>query len=613
MRFRVSRFLLVLLSVFAMVCTFTLDIGAQTSTPTSTPTVAINMNTSVVFNGSFEVPLTNAPSDTYYAGSTFGGWSVESGSIDHISAWQAAEGNQSVDLSGVGAGAIYQDLPTSAGENYSMRIALSANPESPSARQIEIWFGDQLVDTVSIDNSGLSPSDMNWVYHEYSGLKAKVNLTRLRLVSLSDGVFGPAVDNISVFAGTLPAVTATPTPIGMPPLAVNMSTGHIYTIIPDSLTWTEAKTRAETMVRSGEPFTVGAGHLATFSSLEEQNWVLENLGITSGFRFWIGGSQASDGLEPDGGWQWITGEQWGFTKWAAGEPNESNPNEDYLMVLPSSGGVWNDAANTDYSPAIVEFDVPGPIIFPTPTPTPAPIFNPTTGHYYLVPNLTRNWFQAKAQAESMQYEGKTGYLATLTSQEELDWVKTNLSISSWPVWLGGFQATDGVEPGAGWQWVTGEPFLFQYWQGEEPNEANAGEDSLEMSSNGRWNDALGTQRKLFIVEFGNEPYSPTPTPTSPPTLNPTTGHYYMVLHENLTWPAAKARAESLRWDNKYGYLATFANQNENDWVINNLSVEKWPVWVGGYQALDWTGAKWRMAMGDRRALEFHQLAPGRTQ
>ena len=58
------------------------------------------------------------------------------------------------------------------------------------------------------------------------------------------------------------------------------------------------------------------------------------------------------------------------------------------------------------------------------------------------------WYDAKAHCESL-----SGYLATLTSQDEHDFVFNNLGVDApyGMVWLG---ATDEVQEGI-WQWVTG--------------------------------------------------------------------------------------------------------------------------------------------------------------
>lgn len=49
-------------------------------------------------------------------------------------------------------------------------------------------------------------------------------------------------------------------------------------------------------------------------------------------------------------------------------------------------------------------------------------------------------------------------------------------------WVGGFQQPGSIEPGAGWSWVTGEPFSYTYWGGGEPNNAAPGEHHLALDN-----------------------------------------------------------------------------------------------------------------------------------
>ncbi|HEX8524521.1 MAG TPA: choice-of-anchor C family protein [Tepidisphaeraceae bacterium] len=153
-----------------------------------------------VVNGDFESP--GVPSggwSTYGAGSTFGGWTVASGSVDMIGDyWQAASGNASVDLNGAQAGAIYQDLQTLAGQRYSLSFAMAGHPVAPQTVQMQVWWGNTLIDTISFDTTGRSTSDMGWSDHRYDGLLATGATTRLKFVSLTASSLGPTLDDVVV-------------------------------------------------------------------------------------------------------------------------------------------------------------------------------------------------------------------------------------------------------------------------------------------------------------------------------------------------------------------------------------------------------------------------------
>ena len=187
------------------------DIRALTSTatlvPTNTPTPATTATTAtstptpenIVTNGDFEVPNVGALWATYDAGQTFGGWMVESGSIDHVGGdWQAVTGYESVDLSGNEAGAVYQDLPTTSGQTYLLRFAMAGNPYGGSAvKRMQIWWDTTLIDSLFFDTTGHSGQSMGWEYHEYS-VVATGNVTRLTFKGMTDEQWGPALDDVTV-------------------------------------------------------------------------------------------------------------------------------------------------------------------------------------------------------------------------------------------------------------------------------------------------------------------------------------------------------------------------------------------------------------------------------
>lgn len=90
------------------------------------------------------------------------------------------------------------------------------------------------------------------------------------------------------------------------------------------------------------------------------------------------------------------------------------------------------------------------------------------------------WSAAAAAAASMG-----GYLATLTSPEEENFVNTTLGIYTnndfWFLdgagnyqgpWLGGYQLSEASTPDSDWKWVTGEAWSsYINWAPGEPNDA----------------------------------------------------------------------------------------------------------------------------------------------
>src|SRR4051812_3493564 len=106
----------------------------------STPAAIIN-------NGSFESQVIGVPYQVFSAGQDLGGgWIVENGTEEIVrDYWPAAEGHQSIDLSGIflEIGTIYQDIATTPGRTYRVRFAFAGNPEDPGTdKRMKVFWND---------------------------------------------------------------------------------------------------------------------------------------------------------------------------------------------------------------------------------------------------------------------------------------------------------------------------------------------------------------------------------------------------------------------------------------------------------------------------------------
>jgi len=129
------------------------------------------------------------------------------------------------------------------------------------------------------------------------------------------------------------------------------------------------------------------------------------------------------------------------------------------------------------------------------------IFNPANKHYYQRFDIESSWYDAKAYCENLR-----GHLATITSQEENDFVLNNVLHIAYGCFIGG---TDENVEGV-WEWITGEAWNYSNWAPGEPNDKN-GEDYLMMINvRGRWNDLKNTASTYFICEWGFNPELPSP-------------------------------------------------------------------------------------------------------
>lgn len=144
-----------------------------------------------------------------------------------------------------------------------------------------------------------------------------------------------------------------------------------------------------------------------------------------------------------------------------------------------------------------------------------------TGHFYeFVASSNINWTDSRDGAEARSLFGLEGYLATITSQAENDFIRQKLGADAW---IGGSDAAVEDE----WRWVTGPEAGTQFSQGStpvngqfanwnalEPNNSGGNEDYAEIYSTdgvGKWNDLpdsgiLGG----YVVEYGGMPGDTTP-------------------------------------------------------------------------------------------------------
>ena len=149
-------------------------------------------------------------------------------------------------------------------------------------------------------------------------------------------------------------------------------------VVPEGLTWEEAKERAE----------ADGGHLATIASAEENSlvheliaensdiWVNVDLTVVSDGEEnpvqisvgpWIGLYQPPDSPEPNGGWTWVTGEATDYSNWSKQpESDESEPNDMggvehyghfFGIGLDNPADAWNDMPNDPIS-AFAEAGMP---------------------------------------------------------------------------------------------------------------------------------------------------------------------------------------------------------------------------------------------------------------
>ncbi|MEV7027445.1 choice-of-anchor C family protein [Kitasatospora sp. NPDC093558] len=152
-------------------------------------------------DGSFESP--KAPANGFTdltAGQTVGPWRITAGSVDLIGAgyWQAAEGDQSLDLNGTDSGTIAQTFTTVPGTTYSVTYALAGNPDGgPALRTGRALIDGQDFQDFSFDVTGKTRAAMGYVGRQFSFV-AHNPTTTLGFRSTVAGAFGPVLDDVQV-------------------------------------------------------------------------------------------------------------------------------------------------------------------------------------------------------------------------------------------------------------------------------------------------------------------------------------------------------------------------------------------------------------------------------
>jgi len=229
--------------------------------------------------------------------------------------------------------------------------------------------------------------------------------------------------------------------------------------------------------------------------------------------------------------------------------NSSSEPEDCADDNRSEIGFEGTQAEVNNALATLSFKGDGSIssatISVSATPTGAS-YNPVNGHYYRVVGNDDDavtWANARtgAKSDAQKFNGLTGYLVTITSEQENTWVKEKISANAWTggsdsetektwKWMDGPEAgqtytcqvaTVGTTGGTGatisgcseqsyLNWASGEPNAFR--QGVSPY--NWEEDFMHVYGDpnharyGTWNDFVGVFKSdankvyKYIIEYG---------------------------------------------------------------------------------------------------------------
>ncbi|MCX4581333.1 choice-of-anchor C family protein [Streptomyces sp. NBC_01571] len=153
-------------------------------------------------DGSFETPtVPPATFQTFTAGQTIGPWQVTSGTADLIGAgyWQAAEGDQSLDLNGNNPGSVSQTFTTVPGTQYTVTYALAGNfGGPPTVKTGQVRIDGQDVQNFSFDVTGKTRTNMGYINRQVTFVATGTSTTLSFASTTPNSAWGPVIDDVTV-------------------------------------------------------------------------------------------------------------------------------------------------------------------------------------------------------------------------------------------------------------------------------------------------------------------------------------------------------------------------------------------------------------------------------
>ena len=159
-------------------------------------------------------------------------------------------------------------------------------------------------------------------------------------------------------------------------------------------------------------------------------------------------------------------------------------------------------------------------------------YNPLTEHFYEYVSGNTSWTNSYTNASNKSYFGRVGYLATVLSEAENNFIWKLMANDAW---FGAsddynyintakgttFFATQSAAEGK-WHWVTGpekgQNFsngntpsttlvsgMYHKWAGGEPNGTSEAFGQFYSSNLGQWNDLANSNLPGYICEYGDMP------------------------------------------------------------------------------------------------------------
>ena len=308
-------------------------------------------------------------------------------------------------------------------------------------------------------------------------------------------------------------------------------------------------------------------------------------------------------------WEWATGEEWSFSNWASGEPDQmyvdSNNTMGWCVYMHRhyEVGKWRVVSCADSFSYICESPRQGYTTPPTTTTTtPAVLRCPTTfakiynGHCY-------EWFLANESPSQSGWsfqEGRdfcnyrfSGDLVSWGDMAEENWFYDNFVLQDGGWWLGYRE-----DESQGYHWVDGTQSGYENWDENSPDSMDGKErciysqfltsynpDDYTTSYTHYWNNANCYTRLAVICEAvaQTDGFTTAPAPTRPPSIPCHEGDetwimmseesefcYSFITDQNppdygFTWRQARGNCTEAGGD-----LVSLHSIDENNWVHNEM-------------------------------------------
>ena len=249
----------------------------------------------------------------HFDGETFGGWTVEYGSVSHTSQFPTPLGGVGVELEravGNDPGAISQLMATEVGRQYQVIFGVTANFDGGDPTKFMRASAGGISMNVSVTNSG-STSDRIYEPHSFTFTADSIS-TKLMFEGLTNSGYGAIVGDVQVIA--IPDAVTTILNSD-PTLSYDAATDKFYRTVSTLENWDSAHAAAQAATLNGV-----SGQLVTIRS-QYENDLVQDFAIAVSGDVWLGGSDRTT----EGEFYWLDGDVDGDQFWTGGLAGSATP------------------------------------------------------------------------------------------------------------------------------------------------------------------------------------------------------------------------------------------------------------------------------------------------